>query len=73
MSDRQSNVLWPERFRVPAMDSEEAEKLEREVAEWDALISVQPHIQRLLSDPEDYHQMNCATSSGLCPGRKRIK
>ena len=50
MSDGQSNLLWPERFRVPAMDSEEAEKLEHEVAEWDALISVQPHIQRLLSD-----------------------
>jgi hypothetical protein len=50
MSDGQSNVLWPERFRVPVMDSEEAEELEREVTEWDALISAQPHIQRLLSD-----------------------
>jgi hypothetical protein len=46
----QSNVLWPERFRVPAMESEEAEKLEREIAEWDALISAQLHIQRVLSN-----------------------
>jgi hypothetical protein len=50
MSSGQSNVVWPESFRVPAMDSEEAEKLEREVAEWDALISAQLHIQRVLSD-----------------------
>jgi hypothetical protein len=48
--DGRSNVLWPERFRVPAMDDDEAEKLEREVAEWDALIAAQPHIQRFLSD-----------------------
>jgi hypothetical protein len=49
-SQSQSNVLWPERFRVPAMDDEEAAGLEREVAKWDRSISVQPHIQRLLSD-----------------------
>jgi hypothetical protein len=48
--DVRSNVLWPEHFHVPAMDTEEAEELEREVIEWDALIAAQPHIQRLLSD-----------------------
>jgi hypothetical protein len=46
----QSNVLWPERFRVPVMDDAEAAELEREVAEWDMLISAQPHIQHLLGD-----------------------
>jgi hypothetical protein len=49
-SQSQSNILWPERFRVPAMDDEEAAQLEREVSESDMLISVQPHIQHLLSD-----------------------
>jgi hypothetical protein len=32
------------------MDSDEAEKMEREIAERDAMISGRPHIQRLLSD-----------------------
>ena len=47
MSDGQSNVLWPARWRVEPMDSDDAEKMEREIAEWDAMISAQPHIQRL--------------------------
>jgi hypothetical protein len=38
VSDKESNVLWPERFRVPEMDDDEAEELAREVAEWDAYL-----------------------------------
>jgi hypothetical protein len=49
-SESQTNVLWPERFRVAAMDDEEAAELEHEVAEWDMLISARPHIQHLVSD-----------------------
>ncbi len=50
MSDKDSNVLWPKRFRVPVMDEDEAEEMAREVAKWDAYLAEQPHIERLLQE-----------------------
>ena len=50
MSDIESNVLWPERFRIPAMDEDEAREMAREIAEWDAYLAEQPHIKRLLQE-----------------------
>jgi hypothetical protein len=50
MSDKKPKVLWPERFRVPAMDEDEADAMAREVVEWDAYLAEQPHIKRLLQE-----------------------
>jgi hypothetical protein len=47
MSDGKTNVVWPERFRVEAMDDDEREKWDRQIAEWDAEISDRPHIRHL--------------------------
>jgi hypothetical protein len=60
LTNNESNVIWPERFRLDYMDDEEAEQLARDVAEWDAYLSEQPHIQRLLKElralgPDELH------------------
>jgi len=77
VSDKESNILFHERFerlRVPAMDNDEAEKWAREVAEWDAYLSEQPHIKRLVeelralpSDELHYIQRVIFGAAGLAP------